>query len=115
METTTRRTGGTRLLQLSGRLTADRHDERLPDMVRRLVGEGTRRLVLDLRYVTYMDSTCLGELLEACHRAERQGAELCLINVPPRVQRLLDLSRLATLLSVRTRQDADDRAGGSAA
>jgi len=115
METTTRQTGGVRRLQLSGRLTADRHDERLPEIVRRLAGEGTTRLLLDLRHVSYMDSTCLGELIEACRSAERHGIRLCLVNLPPRVQRLLDMSHLARILPVRNRLDTDARAGGSAA
>lgn len=67
-------------------------------VARRLLAEGGRRLVLDLRKVTYMDSTCLGELIEASCLARQQGAELRLINVPPRIQRLLDISGLNAML-----------------
>jgi anti-anti-sigma factor len=98
METTTQQTGDVRMLHLNGRLTADRHDERLPDLVRRMVGQGARLLVLDLRSVSYMDSTCLGEFIQAHRSMGRCGGHLVLINVPPRVQRLLKLSRLTNVL-----------------
>jgi len=98
MDTSIQRTGGLRMLHLCGRLTADRDDERLPDVVRRMVGEGARLVVLDLGHVSYMDSTCLGELLEVQKILERCRGYLVLINVPPRVRHLLNMSRLTDVL-----------------
>lgn len=97
MHTTTIRHGNERRLGLAGRLTADRHDEGLPDITRRMLGQGARRILLDMGGVSYMDSTCLGEIIAAYCAAEQCGAELRLINVPPRVRHLLDISGLATL------------------
>jgi len=98
MNTTTFQQGDERRVGLSGRMTADRHDEELPALARRVIGQGAHRIVLDLRDVSYMDSTCLGELIEACQTARELGAELQVTNVPPRVQRLLDISGLTMLL-----------------
>lgn len=98
METSIEQTGGVRLLHLCGRLTADRRDERLPDVIRRLVAQGARLVVLDLGKVSYMDSTCLGELLQVQKILERRGGYLVLINVPARVRHLLDISRLTDVL-----------------
>ena len=86
------------MLRLSGKLTADRDDERLPDVVRRMVGQGARLVVFDLGNVTYMDSTCLGEFIEVQMTMERCGGYLVLINVPRRVQHLLHISRLTDVL-----------------
>ena len=100
METTTQGTGNVRTLHLSGRMTADRPDERLPETIRRMARQSAalELLVLDLRDVSYMDSTCLGEIVEASMSMRRRGGQLRLVNVPARVQHLLDISRLGGLL-----------------
>jgi anti-sigma B factor antagonist len=115
MQTTTEQTGNVRLLHLTGRLTADRHDERLPVVVQRLVDQGARVIVLNFGHVSYMDSTCLGELIGARRRVERCGGRLTMINVPPRVRRLLKLSRLTEVLLDQTRDISGRRVHGSAA
>jgi len=103
------------MLCLSGRLTANRDDERLPDLVRRMVAEGARLVVLDLGNVTYMDSTCLGELIAVQMAMERCGGYLVLINVPRRVRHLLEISRLADLLIEPAGRATTRPAHGSAA
>jgi anti-sigma B factor antagonist len=75
-------------------MTAERSEERLPRRVQRLIDSGVRQLVLDLRGVSYMDSTCLGDIIEVAQALRRYGGRLSLINVPPRVQRLFDISHL---------------------
>lgn len=99
MTTTTEHTPDASVLHLEGRMTADRGDERLPKRVQRLLAGGATRLVLDLRAVSYMDSTCLGEVIEVCLAIRRRGGNLRLVNVPPRVQRLFDLSHVADVLA----------------
>ena len=104
-----------RMLHLSGRLTADRHDERLPDLVRQMMDRGATLVVLDFKGVSYMDSTCLGELIGARRAVERSGGHLVLINVPPRVERLLKLSRLTGVLLEPSGPADGRRVHGSAA
>jgi anti-anti-sigma factor len=99
MTTTTEYTGDASVLHLTGRMTADRQDERLPRRVEGLLAGGATRLVLDLRGVSYMDSTCLGEIIEVCLTLKRRGGQLRLVNVPPQVQRLFDISRVADVLA----------------
>lgn len=99
MVTTTQHSHDASVLHLAGRMTADRPDERLPLRVQRMMDEGVLRLVLDLRGVSYMDSTCLGEIIEVCLALGRQGGQLSLVNVPPHVQRLFDISQLTDVLA----------------
>ncbi len=115
MQMSIQQTGGVRMLHLHGRLTADRDDDRLPDVIRGMVAEGARLVVLDLGNVTYMDSTCLGELIEVQRILERRGGYLVLINVPPRVQYLLRLSRLTDILIKPEGRATAGRMHGSAA
>jgi anti-anti-sigma factor len=46
-----------------------------------------------------MDSTCLGEIIEVCQAVRRQGGQLTLVNVPPRVQRLFDISHVSDVMN----------------
>jgi anti-sigma B factor antagonist len=94
MQTTTEQSGDARVLHLAGRLIANRHEECVSDLVHQLVEGGARLIVLDLEGISYMDSTCLGELIEARRHAVERGGELTLVNVSARIRRLLRLSGL---------------------
>ena len=62
-----------------------------------LVQEGRRKLVLDLAAVSYMDSTCIGELVSGLARVRKNGGTLHLANLTPRVERLLTMVRLTSV------------------
>jgi anti-anti-sigma factor len=65
------------------------------------------RLVIDLREVTFIDSSALRELLNARGELERHGGRLVLSGVPVSVQRLLDMTGTAALFeSAPTRVQA---------
>ena len=53
---------------------------------------GTKHVVLDLRGVTFLDSTGLHLVLEADAASRAQGWEFGLIGGPPDVQRVFDLT-----------------------
>ncbi len=57
-----------------------------------VLGAGTRAVVLDLRGVTFLDSTALSMLFAVHGAAARRGGELSVVNGNPRVSRLLDLT-----------------------
>jgi anti-anti-sigma factor len=58
-------------------------------------------VVLDLRAVTFFESTGVALLLGAWRRAEREGWELTIVNTPPDVWGVLDLCGLVAVLSLR--------------
>jgi anti-anti-sigma factor len=61
-------------------------------------GEGP--VVVDLRGVTFMDSTALSALLNAQRRLTRAGRKLSLIVVPGAVARILEVTRLDTTFAL---------------
>jgi anti-anti-sigma factor len=67
-----------------------------PDLERSLVGVQTdgRPVVLDLRQVTFMDSSGLRVILAADARARSAGSRLVLVEGPPGVQRVFHLTLL---------------------
>ena len=66
---------------------------------------GGANVHLDLGGVTFMDSSGLHVLLATTRRASLVGAELQLVRVSPRVQRLLELTGTEAVLQ----QAPDDR------
>ncbi len=70
--------------------TAPRLDDALGDG-----GEALRDLVVDLRDLTFLDSTGLRSLLRARGLAEAAGGGLVLVPGPPAVQRVFELTGLA--------------------
>ena len=55
----------------------------------------TRLLVVDLRQLTFMDSSGLSVLLEAHQTARRSGSRLVLVRGPAQVTRLFDITGLS--------------------
>jgi anti-sigma B factor antagonist len=69
----------------------------LQTTVRSLI-PGTKRLVLDLAAVTYLDSFGLGALVSLYLSAKRQHCELTLINMSEQGKELLQITNLGSLL-----------------
>ena len=79
------------------------NDDRLEDEVRAHRRAGARRVVLDLRAVTFLDSSALRVLLSLRNAARRDGHELVLVPGPRAVQRVFELSRTRALFDWRGR------------
>jgi anti-sigma B factor antagonist len=72
-----------------------------------LVAEGHRHLFLDMREVSFMDSSGFGALLGATKCLRPEGGSLNLIGCSKTVRRMLHLTRLDTILGVyETEQEA---------
>lgn len=56
------------------------------------------RLVLDLRELTFMDSTGLRTLAQTSARAEQDGFELAIWRGPRQIERVLEISGIGALL-----------------
>jgi anti-sigma B factor antagonist len=80
-------------LVLSGELDLASAAE-LKATLERLCRTGTSLLVMDLRKVTFMDSTGLQMVLTAKHLCERCGSDFSIIPGPHQVQRVFEVTRL---------------------
>jgi anti-sigma B factor antagonist len=65
-----------------------------------------RALVLDLRLVTFVDSSALRELLRARMELEARGDRLVLAAMAPALRRLLELTHTASLFETAPTRDA---------
>lgn len=75
--------------------TAPRVDEHLSSLVDR----GTKRLVLDLRKLTFIDSTGLRLVLSWDERARSNGLAFGLIQGGPEIARVFEITQLVERLS----------------
>ena len=66
---------------------------------------GVRVVIVDLRDLTFVDSTGLRALWHARERAQSIGAELILRSPSPAVQHLLKITKLAGVFAVTDPQD----------
>jgi len=81
----------------SGKLTMGEGASTLRAKIRELVASGSRRIVLNLADVSYMDSSGLGELIAAHTTVTTAGGEIKLLNLAKRVHDLLKLTKLYTV------------------
>ena len=54
----------------------------------------TRRIILDLSQVTFIDSTGLGALLSVWTAGQRRACDMEIVNLSPRVEKLVNLTKL---------------------
>src|SRR5438876_8033862 len=100
MTASTRLVGGVTIVDLSGRIVLGEGSAGLRDLLRKLVSEGIKKILLNLRDVDYIDSSGLGELVSAFTSMRSQGGELKLLNLTKRVRALLQITKLLTVFEV---------------
>ena len=94
-----RPSGSAIVLDVDGRMTIETVNDRpLTVKVRRLLQEGQRRILLNLKGVPYLDTTGLCDIVEAYVAASRQGGCLKLLHLTARVRAVLATTRLLTIL-----------------
>jgi anti-sigma B factor antagonist len=84
---------------LSGELDIST-SQRLEDDLRRIESEQPAVMVIDLRELTFMDSTGLRLLISADARAREQGRRLVIVRGNAMVQRVMRLTRLDERLTI---------------
>lgn len=82
------------ILDLDGKLDIGAGDIMLSEEVNRQLAAGEKKLLINLQRVKSMDSSGLGELIRCKEIAESQGAEIKLLHVEDRVQKVLEMARL---------------------
>jgi anti-sigma B factor antagonist len=91
--------GDVTILELCGQLK-DEGDIPLVEHVADLVQRGRRKLVLDLKNVTRIDSTGLGMVAAKFLTLRRLGGDLKLLHLPPRAYQLLAITKLAHVFEI---------------
>ena len=106
-----RMVGDVAVVELTGDITLSKGgDVMIKDKVQSLLQQGTRKLLLDLGNVSYVDSAGLGQLVQVYATTSHLGGSLKLLRV---TKRLKDLLVLTNLLTVFESYDDDTEAVAS--
>jgi anti-sigma B factor antagonist len=97
MQVKERTIGDVIVLDLSGRITLGEGDELLRDSVSKVLGQGHKKILLNLADVPYIDSAGLGEIVRTYTTVSRQSGALKLLNLTKRITDLLSITKLLTV------------------
>jgi anti-sigma B factor antagonist len=103
MDISVRKTGDVTIVDFNGRLAAGVSDSVLPKLIVDILGDGSKKILLNLSDMDYIDSNGLGELVQAFREAQRNDASLRLLKPQDRVAKTLRLTNLLPMFAVCTK------------
>ena len=100
---------GLTVVWLDGRIVLGEETGSLRETVKDLIGNGKKKLILNMNNVTMIDSAGLGALVAAYSSTRSGGASLRLCHLGAKFNELLQITKLFTLFEVyNTQADAID-------
>jgi anti-sigma B factor antagonist len=103
------------VVEAVGRLTLTDGHTKLRDLIHVSTGEGTKKFILNLARVEYIDSYGIGELVRSFSVARQAGGDLKLAAVNKKVLDVLEIPRLNKLFEIHSDEDAALQAFGQRA
>src|SRR5215472_1666617 len=99
LEISIRKSDDVTIVDLRGRSTLnDGESELLSSHLKKLLASGMLRLLLNLRELTYVDSSAIGILVGTYVSLRQQGGDLKLLSPTERVRKVLTLFRLQNII-----------------
>ncbi len=92
--------GDVTIVDVAGKITLGDGSAMLRDKVKELSAAGTKKILLNLGEVNYIDSSGIGELVSAFTTISNTGGSLKLLNLTKRVKDLLQITKLYTVFEV---------------
>ena len=92
--------------EISGRLNLGNSLLNIESGIKKLIDQGSRRLIVDLTDVNYIDSSGIGELVSGFTAVRNRSGELKLLNLTKKVNDLLQLTKLFTVFDVYSDEEA---------
>lgn len=94
---TEREVNSVTVLEIEGRIVLGEESNAFRERVKSLLAAGKKKIVLDMKNVTYIDSAGLGTLVATFHSARSQGATLKLANLGSKFKEVLQVTKLYTV------------------
>ena len=88
------------VIDASGKITLGENSGKLRSAVQDALS-GSKKILLNLADVNYIDSAGLGELVSAFTTVKNAGGELKLLNLTKKVRDLLVITKLLTVFDVK--------------
>ena len=93
---TQRQVSGVTLIDAAGKLAWPEGTDHVKKQVGELMVAGSKRIILNLKEVSLIDSTGIGELVACNIHAKKQGGRLALLHLTSRNRELMDMMMLLT-------------------
>ncbi|MGC2109323.1 MAG: STAS domain-containing protein [Candidatus Korobacteraceae bacterium] len=100
IKTSTRQVEGIIIVDTIGELRLGEGTDVLRNVIRDLIGDGYKNMVLNLRDVRHIDSAGVGELMSCYTSVRNAGGQLKLMNLSKNVHNLLQITKLYTIFEV---------------
>jgi len=100
LKISTHEVDGVTVVALDGNVVLGEETSSLREKMKTLLAEGKKKLVLDMKNVTFIDSAGLGALVGVHHSANTRGASLRLANLGGKFKELLQITKLLTVFDV---------------
>jgi anti-anti-sigma factor len=92
---------GVLVFQVSGEINISTS----PDLKKQFEKQPSKKIVVDLEKVTYIDSSGLATLVEILKKTKSQGGSLGLAGMPDKVKSLFEITKLDKLFLICRTQD----------
>lgn len=97
MKVKTRMEGDAAIITVSGKLMGGPESDALRNEVKNLIDDGSKRFVVNLKGVPWINSTGLGALMAVYTSIQRSEGALKLCHVSDRIQSLFMITKLLTI------------------
>ena len=95
-----RMSGDVKVIELKGKITIGSGDLKMRETIHQALGDGSKKILIDMAGVTTIDSSGVGELVGCYTTATHKGAKLKLMNLPNKIQDVLTVTQLITVFDV---------------
>ncbi len=106
MSVALRTVGDVNIIDWSGKITLGEGTSAIRTKVRDIVNSGSKKIIMNLADVNYIDSSGVGELVAAYTSVSNQGGKLKLLNLNKKVHQLLTITKLLTVFDVFENENA---------
>jgi len=96
---------GVTILDVEGKITIGKGDVALREAVQDALSAGAAKLLINLAGVSTIDSSGVGELVSSFTTVTNRGGRLKLLNLPPKVNDILQITQLITVFETYDNED----------
>jgi anti-sigma B factor antagonist len=98
--------GDVQILDCSGKITLGEETMSIRNAVRETLQGGTKKIILNLADINYIDSSGVGELVSTYTTVVNNGGQLKLLNLTKKLRDLLTITKLLTVFSIFDNEEA---------
>jgi anti-sigma B factor antagonist len=97
MKIETRTIGEVKIIDCTGKIKLGEGTMNIRNAVRDSLQSGSRKIIINLSNVDYIDSSGVGELVSSYTSAANGGAQLALLGLTKRIREMLAITKLLTV------------------